>query len=78
MKKLDNFDKAFIAIYSLCLIIPTIAGGILISKGDIVNSAYAFSVTLCLIITGLFMCCFLKFDSMLTKRIESTTNPLNV
>ena len=78
MKKLDNFDKTFIVVYSLCLIIPVIAGGILISKGDIVNSAYAFSVTLCLIMSGLVMCCFFKFDSMLTKRIESTTNPLRV
>ena len=72
MVKLDNFDKVFIVVYCLCLIIPVIAGGILISKGDIVNSAYAFSVTLCLIISGLVMCCFFKFDSMLAKRIEST------
>ena len=78
MITLDLLEKKIIGIYITCIIASTIIGVIYISKGDFANSAYAFSVSLCLIIFAVLMLCFLKFDSIMTKRNEMINNPLSV
>jgi len=78
MITLSLFEKQILGIYISALIISTIVGIVYISKGDFANSGYAFSISLTLVMFAVFMICFFKFDSILSKRNEITNNPLSV